>query len=63
MGVVHFFERKTYQVDSPGADTTRVESKQRHDVAGFFEWDAAKLSLQIREMDDEHKVYYDEKLE
>lgn len=25
-------------------------------MAGFFEWDAAKLSLQIREMDDEHKV-------
>ena len=29
---------------------------QRQIVAGFFEWDAAKLSLRIREMDDEHKV-------
>ena len=53
---VHFLEARRYQVDRARADTTGVEQKQRQDVAGFFEWDAAKLSLQIQEMDDEHKV-------
>lgn len=33
-----------------------IRKDNEGNLSGFFEWDAAKLSLNIPEMDDEHKV-------